>query len=355
VGVATDHTLTAFLDLNLGRAASSAIGGANEVSTVNRIIEQVGFIPGVRAAGLATSLPPALSRMRVSFALPSAADGVRKDYLADLVPITSRYFRTVGVPLLRGRGFADADNAAGPEVAIVSASTARTLFGDGGAVGRQLPAGLEGDPVTIVGVVADVKYSGLAAGAPLAVYVPYSQRPFRAVHLFVRVDGDPVAVTPNIRRAVASVDPRIAIVEVRSLADVVNAATAQLRLRTIIFVALASLALLLAAVGLSGVVAYSVSQRTREIGIRIALGASAQDVVRMVLSNATRLSVAGVVLRSTSLDVHLASFTSRNAFARTRARWMPMSSRPSATAPMTNIASWGLVRSKAAAVTVSAA
>jgi putative ABC transport system permease protein len=93
-----------------------------------------------------------------------------------------------------------------------------------------------------------------------------------------------------------SVDPRIAIVEVRSLADVVNAATAQPRLRTIIFVALASLALLLAAVGLSGVVAYSVSQRTREIGIRIALGASAQDVVRMVLSNATRLSVAGVVL-----------------------------------------------------------
>jgi hypothetical protein len=83
------------------------------------------------------------------------------------------------------------------------------LFGERHAVGRQLPAGLEGDPITIVGVVADVKYSGLAAAAPLTVYVPYSQRPFRAVHLFVRVDGDPVTVTPNIRRAVASVDPRM--------------------------------------------------------------------------------------------------------------------------------------------------
>jgi len=293
IGVHTEKVVTAFVDLNLGRLGSSALGGREEARLANDLVRQIGFVPGVRDAAIATSLPPMLSRMGIAFTMPNTGP---KQYLASLVPVTPAFFRTLGVPLLKGRGFSAGDEAAGaPGVAILSVSTARELFAAGEALQRPLPISRT-TPTTVVGIVGDVKYSGLTAAAPLTIYVPYAQRPFRAVHLFVRTDDDQASLAPRLRRAVAAVDARVAVSDTQTLAEVVNVAVALPRLRTTIFASLAVLALLLAAIGLGGVVAYSISQQTRDIGIRMALGASEDDVVWMVVRRAAGLIAFGLAI-----------------------------------------------------------
>jgi putative ABC transport system permease protein len=293
IGVTADHTLMAFLDLNLGRPVTRA-GGDDQNRRVNALIAQARFVPGVTEVGVSTSLPAVLSRTSAHLVVPDPSTGADRDFLADIVPITPTYLRALGIPLLRGRSFSETDGTDGPAVALLSVSTARAFFGSEDVVGRVLPPPPRGVPMSVVGVVADVTYRAVTAPAQPVVYVPYAQRPFRAVYLFARTNGDPTAIVPGVRHAIAEVDPHIAVVEARPLADVVRGTTAQPRLQTAIFVALAISALLLAAVGLSGVIAHSVSQQTREIGIRIALGATRQETIMRVLQGAARLAMAGV-------------------------------------------------------------
>jgi putative ABC transport system permease protein len=183
---------------------------------------------------------------------------------------------------------------------IMSADTARTLFTDPNPIGRtlSLPSTVKrgSNLVTLVGVITNVKYSGLDVAPNGAIYVPYAQQPWPSMFVLARTVGDPAAVSRSMASAASGVDPGITIAEVSTLDDMVSDAASQPRFRTVMLASCAMLALLLAAAGLYGVIAYTVSRRTIEIGIRMALGASTADVIVMVVGEGARLSIAGIVI-----------------------------------------------------------
>ena len=291
-GVDADHVLTAFLDLGSGAAALT-----DERHVATAILDRLQSHPGVAAAGISTSLPPSVTRARIGFKLPRP-DGSSVDHMADLVPSSPDLFRTLRIPLVAGRAFSERDSASAPSVTIISKSTAERLFGGENPLDRVIPIGPRRAPATIIGVVGDVKYHGLTAAAPLTVYIPFDQRsfPFRMLYVFVRTSGRANVFASELRRAIADVDPQIAVVRIESLEDVVASASSEPALRTSIVVGMAAIALLLALIGMAGVVAYSVSQRTREIGVRLALGASPRAIGAMVVSEAARIGFSGIAI-----------------------------------------------------------
>ncbi|HXW04551.1 MAG TPA: ADOP family duplicated permease [Vicinamibacterales bacterium] len=292
LGVSTDHVLTASLNLGFGGRPPDA----ETIARINRVVDAVTVLPGVRAAGAGTSLPPNVSRMRLT--LRRSGDTV--DYQASAVPVTPGYFPSLQMRLLQGRFFTSTDHAHHPQVMIMSERTARRFFGDGTVVGRtmRLPVVRDGKTasvdMTLVGVTSDVKYAGLAAPPDDVVYRPFAQQPWMAPFLVVRTSGDPAAFAPTLRRAIAAADPAAVTGAVTTLDQAVLDAVAQPRFRTVLLGSLALLAIAIAAVGLHGVVAYAVSQRAREFGIRMALGATSRDVLDIVLTEGLIMGAAGI-------------------------------------------------------------
>jgi putative ABC transport system permease protein len=293
LGVSTDHVLAASVNLAFGERPSDARTRAR----IDRVIDDMRTLPGVRAVGAGTSLPPSLSRMRVT--LRRHGDVV--DYQAAAVPATPGYFSALQMRLLRGRLFTDADDEHHPPVMIMSEDTARRFFGPGDPIGRtlSLPVLRDGTSasaeMTLVGVTANVRYAGLAARPDDVVYRPFAQQPWVAPFLVVRTSGDPADFAQTLRRRLAAVDKGIVVGSVTTLDQLVADAAAQPRFRTVLLVSLAVLALGIAVLGLYGVVAYAVSRRTREIGIRLALGATSRQVRVMVLSDGLGVGMAGIV------------------------------------------------------------
>ena len=294
LGVSTDHVLTASMNLAFGERPTDA----QTVERVNRVIEEARTLPGVRAVGVGTSLPPTASRIRVT--LKRHGDVV--DYQAAAVPATSGYFSALQVRLIKGRFFTDADDDYHPPVMIMSEDTARRFFGSDDALGRAMSLPLLRDgrttsaEMTLVGVVANIRYAGLGAPPDDAVFRPFAQQPWVAPFLVVRTVGDPAALAATLRRGIAAADRGIVVSSVSPLDQLVTDAAAEPHFRTLLLASLAGLALGIAAVGLYGVVAYAASQRTKEFGIRIALGATSHDVLGMVLSDGMIVAIAGVGL-----------------------------------------------------------
>jgi putative ABC transport system permease protein len=223
-------------------------------------------------------------------------------YQAAAIPATSEYFPALGIRLLKGRLFTDEDDETHPPVMIMTTDAARHFFGDGDPLGRtlSLPVFRDGKTqnatMTLVGVIADVKYSGLERPADNAIFRPFAQQPWPNVYLIARTSGDSRTLTAAIQRLITRVDPAIVVSKVSTLDDVVLDAAAQPRLRTLLTAALAGLTLALAAVGLYGVISRSVTQRTNEIGIRMALGATRQNIVVLVLREGMTLASVGVAV-----------------------------------------------------------
>jgi putative ABC transport system permease protein len=293
LGVEVDHVVTASMGLSLNRDLS----GAQQIDVANRIVDDVRTLPGVSAAGIGTVLPPTESRIILTL----RGDG-GISYQAAAIPATPGYFPALGVRLLKGRFFTDADDANHPPVMIMSADTARHFFGEGDPLGRtlSLPVFRDGATrnatMTLVGVIAEVKYSGLERPADNALFRPFAQQSWPNVYLIARTHGDTNGLTSSLQRRIAQLDPGIVVSAVNTLDDVVLDAAAQPRLRTLVTAGLAGLTLALAAVGLYGVISRSVTQRTNEIGIRMALGATSTNIVTMVLREGMAMAVTGVVL-----------------------------------------------------------
>jgi putative ABC transport system permease protein len=217
--------------------------------------------------------------------------------------VTPRFFETMGIPLVAGRGFAETDGAGSPAVGVISQALARQSFGELDPVGRRLLVNYAGEfrPVEIVGVTGDVKHASLEAPAEPHLYVPYYQTHPKLLvwlalnqYLLVRASGEPLTLGPAVRRELRAVDPGVASLGGRLSGEFVATAAAARRFTLVLLALFAAVALLMAAVGIYGVVAYAVAQRTRETGLRLALGASAADILTLVLGEGLRRSAAGI-------------------------------------------------------------
>jgi putative ABC transport system permease protein len=291
LGVTTENVMTAQLDMALGRT----VDVGRQAQMADDLLQRIAAIPSVEAAGFGTGVPPTGEFLRVSFVFSNQNDTERVSHIVTSVPVSPGYFATLQIPLLKGRYFDDGDNAAADSLrVIVNREAARRFFGDDDPIGRTLPIGK--DQMTIVGVVENVKYTGVASRPEPVLYRPFAQSPFRIVILFARTTGDPRAIASEIRQVIHTYDRDISIARIQPLATWLSNAVAQPRFRALLLSAIALITLLLAMVGLYGVIAYSTSQRTSEIGVRVAIGAQRADVMRLVLFEGARLAVAGIVL-----------------------------------------------------------
>ena len=292
LGVNTERVMAAQLDLGLGRNLSPE----RQAAMADALLQRVAAIPTVRAAGFGSGVPPTGEFQRASFVLSNATDTETVSHIVTMVPVSSGYFTTLQIPLLKGRYFDDGDSSDIAKVmsVIVSREAAKRFFGNDDPIGRTLPMG-EGQ-LTVVGVVEDVKYSGVANRAEPVMYRPFSQSPFRIVVLFARTTGDPGAIANELRQVIQTYDRDINISSVQPLTTWLSNAVAQPRFRALLMATIATVTLLLAMVGLYGVIAYSTSQRTSEIGLRVAIGAQRSDVMRLVLLEGARLAFAGMAL-----------------------------------------------------------
>jgi putative ABC transport system permease protein len=257
-------------------------------------------VPGVRRVGAVSHLPlgpiDTAGELLVEGRPP---DPERGNPSTGWRMATPGYFETAGIPLLAGRGFRGSDTAEAPGVVVLEQRLARRLFPGENPIGRRVALlsfnGSE-DWRTVSGIVGDVRQQSLADDTGDQLYVPYAQFPFGVVSFVLHAELDPEALTPVVRQAVAEVDPTLPVLDVQALEDYVTAALSNHRFNALLFGIFAATALLLAVAGVYGVMAYSVARRTREIGLRVALGADRPDVLRMVVRQGLTLAGAGLAV-----------------------------------------------------------
>jgi putative ABC transport system permease protein len=290
------------LRLDLGLTPTQYPNGAAARAFWRQLLAGVRALPGVESAALGTNVPLTDSHARGDITvegMPLPAPGSFPH--PDRHMVSPGYLRTLGVRLLGGRDFADADSETAPKVALVNARLARDLFPGQDAVGKRFLHGRpepKGKPewVTIVGVVDDTRMYGLANPSRLEIYRPMAQAAPDEMDLIVKSRVEPAALTSSIRSVLASIDRNQPISSVTTMDQLVADSVGSRRLTLILLGVFSALALVLAGIGIYGVISYSVAQRTQEIGIRMALGADRADIMRMVLLQGARIAATGLII-----------------------------------------------------------
>jgi len=266
-------------------------------SFYSRLYHRLQEIPGAKSVALSDNPPLSGNNGQSPYAVvgrPLPAPSERPLAIRHL--ISPNRFALLGIPILAGRDFDERDTPASRQVIVINETMKKQLFGDEDPLGHELVTGMLGLSAEIVGVVGDSRTLGLTAEPVPEMFYPVMQRPERFTGILVRTDGDPAALAASVRAALADVDAGIALTNVGTLAQLVEQSTADRRLTMNLLAAFAALALVLASLGVYGVMAYSVAQRSGEIGVRMALGATAATVQKMVLTQGLRLTGIGVAL-----------------------------------------------------------
>jgi putative ABC transport system permease protein len=267
-----------------------------QITFYNRVLKAVQSLPGVQVATITSALP--LNPSRRSPMLPEGQPIVPfgQRPILDIQTISPDYTRVLRVPLLRGREFTDHDNADAPGVAIVNQAAVRRYWPNENPIGKHILLGQRPLPVEVVGVFSDLKNVTLGDDASPEVILPFPQLPWPLLNLSVRSAGDPHGLISAIRRQVSEVDKDQPLTDVQTLEELVGSASQQPCFTMLLLGVFSATALILAIVGIYGVIAYSVAQRTQELGIRIALGADQGDVLQLVVGHGLGLTLTGIVI-----------------------------------------------------------
>jgi len=267
----------------------------------NRLVSDIRTVPNVDSAAAIIRLPMLGFNASTNFTIQSKPVAPENSPSTDFRAVTQDYFKTMGIPLLQGRDFIDREMKDAPDVVVINETMAKRFFQDRTPLGERIQ--IFPDPTRwreIIGVVGDVKLAGLDADTNPTMYIPMVQNTYpnalRNIFLVVRTGAEPKSLVPGIRERLRTLDKNIPLSQVQTMEEIVSASLSQRRLSMSLLIVFAALAALLAAVGIYGVMAYIVTQRTHEIGIRMAMGARAIDVLAMVLRDGAKLTSAGVAL-----------------------------------------------------------
>lgn len=291
-GLDTGHLLTMNVTLPPARYAK----GTPMIAFYEQLLRQVRSVPGVRAATVSSALP--LNPTRQSPALPEGQPVVplAERPLFNIQTFEPGYVETMRVPLLGGREFSERDDAQAPKVVMVNQTLARRFWLRENPIGKHILLGRATTPAEVIGVLGDVRNASLAADVSPEIYLPFPQLPWASMNLVVRTVGDPHALVSAVRGRVLAIDRDQPVTAVATMEEMMEQAAAQPRFTAWLLSALAAIALLLAVVGIYGAIAYSVAERTQEMGVRMALGAGRTDILRVVLRQGLLLALSGTAV-----------------------------------------------------------
>ena len=266
-----------------------------QIAFFDEVLRRVSALPGVRSTATSAALP--LHFIRVG---PVLADGQPDVPLAqrpfvDVEAVSPNWFQTLRVPLRNGRDFTAADNAQAPKVVVINETFARQFWPNDNPIGKHMIVGRVPTPFEVIAVAGDVKNKGIEADTQPQVYLPFAQLPWGNMNLLIRTGVDPRSVTSAVRAQVSAIDPDQPIMKVQTVDDLMDASRSQPRFTMLLLAVFSGTALVLAVIGIYGVLSYSVAQRRQEFGIRLALGAEHADILRLVVRHGLVLAASGIV------------------------------------------------------------
>jgi putative ABC transport system permease protein len=284
------------LTMNVSLPTIKYATAERQIAFFDEVLRRTSALPGVQSAAISAALP--LSTIRITPVLPEGQPNLplgQRPFL-DIEAISPQWFRTMRVPLRAGREFSEIDTARAPKVVIVNESFARRFWPDQNPVGKRVIVGRGPTPSEVVGVAADVRNRGLAQSPQAQLYLPFPQLPWGNMNLLVRTAVAPLSLAPAVRAQISAVDADEPVVNIQTVDDLMDNSRAQPRFTMVLLGIFSATAFLLAAIGIYGVLAYSVAQRRHELGIRVALGAGRGNILSLVIRRGLTLTLAGIAI-----------------------------------------------------------